>query len=81
MNSAGQWAEMVWFWTCLGSRTPPFVDPADEDMRGRGWQDGGPQPAVDFAEQSLDSCEGERWTFELGSVRHSPTPSLSRVDL
>lgn len=20
----------------------------------------------------------ERWTFELGSVRHSPTPSLSR---
>ena len=41
----------------------------------------GALPAVGFAEQSLDSCEGERWTCELGSVRRSLTPPLSSADL
>lgn len=77
VSSAGRRAEVVWLWMCcvpLWTQRMRTCEVGESRMEGA-------LPAVGFAEQSLDCCEGERWTCELGSVRRSPTPPLSSADL
>lgn len=81
MNSAGQWAEMVWFWTCLGSRTPPFVDPADEDMRGGDGRMEDPSLLWTLRSRAWTPVKERDGLLSWGLLDTAPTPSLSRADL